>query len=123
MSRLAATRSLRSGALRSEDSASRLNGGSIFSLPLTRRHGPVDLAAGVGLLQRFALIVGLLALRNGDLNLRDAALEVHPQRHEREAAFLSLGGELFDLAAVQEQLSRALRLVVEPVAERVFGNL
>ena len=43
--------------------------------------------------------------------------------NERQPFSDALPGELVDLAAVQEQLPRPLRLVVEPVAEHVFRNL
>src|SRR5262249_48206442 len=89
----------------------------------TARHGFADLALRFGLLLIFALVVQLLAVGNGQLDLGPAVLEVHSQGNEGEAALRGLGGELGDLAAVQQQLARPLRLVIQPVAHRVFGDV
>src|SRR5262245_51591352 len=78
--------------------------------------GLVDLTLGVGLLERLALVMLFLPRRDRDLKLGDAVLEVQPQRHERVTALRRFAGELADLAAVQQQFARTLRLVVEPIA-------
>ena len=64
----------------------------------------------------------LLAVRHGDFNFRESALEVHPQGHEREPLLCRFGRETGNLPTVQQQLPRPFRLVVEAVAHRVFGD-
>src|SRR5439155_2039632 len=86
-------------------------------------HRLADFALGLGFLLVLALVVGLLALGDGELDLGPALLEVEPQGHEREAALRRFGGELGDLTAVQQQLARPLRLVVQPIAHRVFRDI
>src|SRR5205085_10575465 len=83
-----------------------------------RRSAPVlakrafDLSALVLVPQVAALVVHLLAARQRDLDLCVAPLEVHAGGHEREPFLLSLADQALDLAAVQQELSRPLRLVV-----------
>src|SRR4051795_2683662 len=76
--------------------------------------GTFDLASRVAGGQRLPLVVGPLAARQGDLDLRLAVLEVQRQRHKREPTLLRLADQLRDLLAVQQELARPPRLVVGP---------
>src|SRR3954451_24006085 len=79
----------------------------------------LGLAAHLAVLQSAALVAHVLAAGEGDLDLRVRALEVHARGDERQAALLGRAGQAVDLAAVQEQLARALRLVVLARRRRV----
>src|SRR4051794_2678179 len=75
-------------------------------------HRALHLAFGLALADRLALVVDVLAAGEGDLDLGVWALEVHARRHDGETAFADPAGEAIDLLAVQQQLARAIRLVV-----------
>src|SRR6056297_3702831 len=71
---------------------------------------PVPVALGGGL----ALVVGLLALGDPDLDLGDAAMvEVQDQRHERHALALSLVPQARQFLARYQELAPAALLVTE----------
>src|SRR4051812_49187217 len=70
---------------------------------------PRPVALPVALLGGLALVVGLLALAQPQLDLRPAlVVEVDLQRHHRVALALGSADQLVDLAAVQQQPARAL---------------
>src|SRR3954453_17359965 len=64
--------------------------------------GPLDLPARVALGEVLPLVVGLLALGEGEGRLDLAVLEVEVERHEGQAALLGLADELVDLGPVHE---------------------
>ena len=66
-----------------------------------------DVAAGIPVGDVAAAIVELLAARETELELRLAAGQVHPQRHDRLALLLGATEQLVDLAAVEQQLARS----------------
>src|SRR5579875_3621623 len=75
---------------------------------------PLHLAHRVALLDRLALVVEVLAARERDLHLCPGARagEVDPGRHEREPPLLGAADEPLDLPAVEQELARALGVVV-----------
>ena len=70
-----------------------------------------------------ALVVHLLPAGHRDLDFRPAVPEIDAGRDEGEAALGRLAGELGQLPPVDQELAVPLRLVVEPVAHRVLGDL
>lgn len=72
---------------------------------------------------RLALVVEFLTLGDGYLAFYPAVLHVKPGWHHRQSFFASLGFEFVDFAAVQEQLSRTRRRVVELVAVAVLADV
>src|SRR5262249_18944023 len=84
---------------------------------------PVHLAAHLALAKRRALVVELLTTREPDLELRPAALEVEPERHQREPALGDLAGQALDLPLVEEQLAIPLRIVVGVGAVAVWADV
>src|ERR671934_946554 len=72
----------------------------------------LHIALRLALLDRLALVEAVLATGEGDLHLGARAPEVDPRGHERQAALLRLADEALDLAAVGQQLARALGVVV-----------
>src|SRR5262245_15417379 len=77
-------------------------------------HCPCGVALCLPFSNRVSLVVGLLSARNADLDLRVSVLEVHGERDDGETGLLGLGTQLANLLAVQQELSRATRLVVGP---------
>src|ERR1700730_11062085 len=85
---------------------------------------PGALALPVAILDRLALVVGLLAGDQGDLDLGAAArIEIELQRHDGAALALDGADQLVDLLAVQQELARPARLMIEAVARGVFGDV
>src|SRR5690606_26051168 len=81
-------------------------------------------ALPVALLDRRALIMRLLAARERELDLGPAAtVEIDAERDQRHALALDRADELLDLARVEQQLARALGLVVEAVAVAELGDV
>src|SRR5437773_303439 len=77
-------------------------------------HDARFLAVPVALLGGLALVVQLLALRERQLELRDAAcVEIKFERNERHALALDRDGDLVDFLLVQQQAPLAPRLVLE----------
>src|SRR3954452_20094222 len=71
------------------------------------------LAVPVTLLGGLALVVQLLAFRDRELQLGDAArVEIELQRHDRQALALHLHRQLVDLLGVQQQPALAPRLML-----------
>src|SRR5215210_7361464 len=83
----------------------------------------LDLAAGVAILQVAALVALFLAARDRQLDLDAAVSEVEPRRDEGQALLADRAVQRIDLAAVQEELARAGRVVVRAVALVVHGDL
>jgi hypothetical protein len=100
-----------------EHAARHATQGSVPSVAFGER--ALHVALGVALLDRLALVVAVPAARDRDLDLRARAAEVHARRDERQAALGDAAGEALELAAVGQQLARALRLVVLPRGRRV----
>src|SRR5689334_827076 len=73
----------------------------------------IHLALRLALRDVLALVHARLSLAYAELDLHPPVLEVKAQRNERIARLLLRFLELVDLAAVQEQLARALRVVVQ----------
>src|SRR4030088_1330115 len=79
------------------------------ALPL-QPHQAAALALPAALLFGLALVMQLLAAPARDLELGAAFfVEEQFQRHDGHAFALDRGGELVDLALVQQQLARSLR--------------
>src|SRR5262245_17590117 len=71
-----------------------------------------------------ALVDLALAVGEAELHFRDAAVvEIDRERNERHALALGLAVQLLDLAALQQELPRAPRLVVEAVGGFVFREI
>src|SRR6266511_5073167 len=70
----------------------------------------------------FAFVVQLLAARHCDFNFDPSILQIDARCHQRHSLFYRLLIELFNLAPVQEQLSRSERLVGVAIAMRIRGN-
>src|SRR5258708_13956305 len=95
-----------------------------WRMSLTVAQQPGALALPVAILDRLALVVGLLAGDQGDLDLGAAArIEIELQRHDRAALALDGADQLVDLLAVQQELARPARLMIEAVARGVFGDV
>src|SRR5436305_2047087 len=75
-------------------------------------HRAFHLALGLALADGLALVVDVLAAGQGDLDLGVGALEVHARRDDGQAAFADPAGETIDLPAMQQELTRAVGLVV-----------
>src|ERR1044071_8373512 len=81
---------------------------------------PRPLALPVAILDGLALVVRLLAGDQRDLDLGAAArIEIDLQRHDGAALALDGAYELVDLGAMQQELARPARLVIEAVARGV----
>ena len=86
------------------------------SAPITHQPALVALPVAVGL--GGALVVGLLALGQGDFQLHQAAVvEIEPGRDDRAALALDGADQLVDLLAVQQQFALPPRLVY-PISAR-----
>src|SRR5207342_3331404 len=96
-----------------------VSGGAAFALA----QRPVDLAAGVAVGERAALVDALLALGEAQLDLHAAVCEVEGERHERHPPLRDLLPELGDLAPVEQELAVAQRLVVLDVSLPVGGDV
>src|SRR5687767_5016944 len=81
-------------------------------------HDGARLAVGVLPLDVGALVVGLLALREAELDLHLPALEVEAERDERHAFARDGALDAIDLVLLRECLSRTARLVRERVRHR-----
>src|SRR4051794_8229500 len=76
-------------------------------------HGPADVQLGVALGDGLALVALVAAASERKLDLHPAVLEVQRRWHQGEAALVDLGLEPRDLAAMQQQLALAVRVVGE----------
>src|SRR5579863_407000 len=83
----------------------------------------VHLPGRVPLRQIVALIVGVLASSDAQLDLCPAATEVQRQRDDSEATLGRLTGEPVDFFAVQQQLTRTARLMVGPCPTLVLRDM
>ena len=87
-------------------------------------HQPAAFALPVACLLALALVVDLLALGERNLDFRPPPLiEVEFQGHDGHAVALHGADQPVHLTAVQEKLSRALRLVVEAVGLQIFRDV
>src|SRR5216684_7658004 len=91
---------------------------SSFVLPPFLHRGG-DFAIGFPCLLRGPFVVLLLAADDGDLRLDAISLEVKAEGNDRESFFDRLDEQLLDLAAVQQQLARPLRVMVLAITVRV----
>src|SRR3954463_8038733 len=90
----------------------------------TIAHQPALLALPVAILDCLALVVKLLAARQRQLDLGPAAgVEIDRQRDQRHALACDAGAQTIDLALVEQQLSRPLRLMVVTVAMAELGDV
>src|SRR5581483_3701116 len=85
---------------------------SAVTASASMRHHPSHLAVLFLALDRFPLVVLLLPLADAQLQLGPAILEIARQRPELRPLHLRLVFELARLALVNQQLSRAQRVVV-----------
>ena len=85
--------------------------------------GLLLLALGLAVGERVALVVGLLALGQPDLDLGAAVLEVERQRDQGVALVADLALDLGDLGLVEQQLAAAARRVVGPGALGVLRDV
>ena len=85
--------------------------------------GLLLLAVGLAGGQRLALVPGLLALGERDLDLGAPVLEVQGGRDDGEALLVDLALDLLDLVAVEQQLALASRGVVGPGALGVLRDV
>ena len=77
------------------------------------------LALPIAALLRFALIMQFLAARERQLQLcASSVVEIDPQRNERHAFALDGADKLARFALMEEQLSRAARLMVQAICLR-----
>src|SRR5581483_7256600 len=82
------------------------------------------LAIPASFLQRFALVVQLLAAAERYLDLRAAlVVEIDLQRNDGHALALHGARKLVDLALVQQELARALGRVIEAVRLQIFRDV
>ena len=73
-------------------------------------HQPLTLTLPRALLLRLALIVELLAARQGQFELGAALfVEIELERHQSHALALDRADQFIDLSPMQQQLSRSLR--------------
>src|SRR5579862_1945644 len=74
----------------------------------------LNVTSHFALADRLALVVQVLALgeRQFDLRARPRPGEIHPRRHQRQSPLLRARDQPLDLGPVQQQLPRALRVVV-----------
>src|SRR5687768_17428475 len=100
---------------RASSSPARINAAPGCAGSSATRDGARHLALGVALLRGVALVVQLLSLPQRHHHLRTSLLEVEVERDQRQPLPLHRPDEAADLAPVQQQLARALRLVVELV--------
>src|SRR5579859_775948 len=89
---------------------------TINSAPVGFLDRALDLALGIALGDRVALVVLALALCQRQLQLDLAVLVVQPEWDQRVAAHARLGREPADLPRVQQEFARPPRLVVPAVA-------
>src|SRR5262245_16196946 len=86
--------------------------GSPARLPHPVAHLALDLAADVAIADLTPAVALLLAARQRQLDLGPGALEVDPGRDHRQALALEAAYQALDLVTVEEQLARALGIVV-----------
>src|SRR5215218_4982478 len=87
--------------------------------PLAVADRAVHLALALAFLDRLALVADVLALGHRDLDLGAPIGEVQPRRNDRQATLVGADQELVDLGALDQQLARALRLVIVARRRRV----
>ena len=85
--------------------------------------GAVHLALLLALHEFPALVIGVAALGQSDLDLREAVDEVDLERDEGEALFVDLAGQPIDLASVNQQLPLPLGIVTARGRVRVRGDV
>jgi len=83
----------------------------------------LNLSSRFGLLHGLALVVLFAAPADPQQDLGSASLEVDPKRNQGQSLLVGLAGEAADLAAMQEQLSRPARIMVEAVGLDVLGDV
>src|SRR5215510_16132911 len=95
---------------------------SSFGSP-TAPERPLDVPLRVALGDVASLVALLLAATDRQFELYAAVPEVHPGWDKRQALLLHLAGQGLDLAAVEEQLSVTLGIVVGDVSLGVFVDV
>src|SRR5688500_18663933 len=81
----------------------------------------IEVALHVAVLDRGALVEAVLATRGRELDLRAPVGEVDPRRDDRQALLGDPAEEALDLTPVEQELARALGLVVLP-RRRLVGR-
>ena len=95
----------------------------IHDLSLARPIAFCHLHLHVALGHRLALVGLLAAAADAELDLHPAVLEVQRQRDEREVLDGQLVRQLLDLAAVHQQLARAVRVVGADAVRVWYGGM
>jgi len=73
---------------------------------------------------RLALIIELFAARQSQFKFGAAFfIEIKLQRNERHPLAFDCTDEFVDLAAVQQQLARSLRRMIETIGLQIFRNI
>src|SRR5687768_5486894 len=97
--------------------------GTIRELYPSRLDRGAGLTLDLAAFDRFALVEGLLALGQRDRQLQLAFLEVHPERHDGQAALGGLAEEFVEFGRAEEQLSLAQRIVARVSAVAVLPDV
>src|SRR6185295_8572334 len=85
---------------------------------------PAALTLPRALLFGVALVVELLAARQGEFDLGAASfVEIELERNKRHALALDRPDQFVDLPAMKQKLARPLWRMVEPVCLQVLGNV
>src|SRR4029453_4187177 len=74
-------------------------------------------------LESLPLVVEFFAARQTELDFDPTAFEIEFQRNQRKPALLGLSGKPLDLAAMEQQLARARRLMVEAVGPGIGADM
>jgi len=86
-------------------------------------HGSIDVPLGVLFLDRLALVEGLAAAGNEQLDLGDPFLEIDRDGDQGHSLLAGLISQLGNLAAVKQELARSLGNVVHPVGLEILGDV
>jgi len=97
---------------------------SYQALPFARLHRALYFAPRLPILDVLAPVVFVFAFAQSDFELRlPRRREIKPQGDQCQPLLLGPAHELIDLPAMQEQLSRAQRVVIHDVAVTVGANV
>src|SRR5713226_9115404 len=83
----------------------------------------LDFAIGSLARDRFALVVGVLALGEPELNFGPSAFEIYFERNDRVALLAHPPPQTIDLAPMHQQFPRASLLVAELAGGRIGADV
>lgn len=86
-------------------------------------HGRFRFAVELPPLLRFAFVIELLATNHSDLRLHSSTFEIEPKRNDGQTLLDDLALQAIDLAAMEQKLSAAFRIVVLAVAMAVRRDM